>query len=209
LLTGDALGFNRRNRRSGDLFLEPIQIDSPPSRGLAQGTGSSCSSHTHLLAGVGNESPPDFIAHLNPDGMLTPIHILNVAISWGLLVLIWLVQLIIYPGLARIHRDDFVRYHAWYVSRITVVVLPLMTGEVIIAIAWFFLQDGLFYPLFTGGLVLLAWVSTFALQVPIHKRLQAGKDESRIRRLVVTNWIRTAAWSVKAVLVAVFAAGSL
>jgi hypothetical protein len=141
--------------------------------------------------------------------MLTHIHIFNVAVSWGLSILIWLVQIIIYPGLARIPSNDFVNYHAWYVTRITMVVLPLMICEIIIAIAWFFLQNNLFYPIVAGGLIILVWWSTFAFQVPIHKSLQAGKDQSRLRRLVTTNWIRTVAWSLKAVLVVVFAAKSL
>jgi hypothetical protein len=151
----------------------------------------------------------NFITYLSTAGMLTLFHIFNVAISWGLFSLIWLVQIIIYPGLARIPFNEFVNYHAWYITRITMVVLPFMMFEIIIAIAWFFLQDNLFYPVVTGGLVILVWWSTFTLQVPIHKSLQAGKDKSKIRRLVATNWIRTVAWSLKAVIVVVFAAKSL
>jgi hypothetical protein len=141
--------------------------------------------------------------------MLAYIHIFNVAVSWGLLILIWLVQIIIYPGLARIPSKDFVDYHTWYVARITMVVFPLMIGEIIITIALFFLQPGLFYPIVAASLVLVVWCSTFTLQVPIHKSLQASKDESKIRRLVSTNWIRTVAWSLKAVIVATFAVKSL
>ena len=58
-------------------------------------------------------------------------------------------------------------------------------------------------------LVFVVWLSTFALQVPIHNRLKIRKDEILIRRLVVSNWIRTLAWSFKAVLItlAVIASG--
>ena len=141
--------------------------------------------------------------------MLTFIHIFNVAVSWGLFILIWLVQIIIYPGLARIPFNDFVNYHKWYATRITIVVLPLMICEVIIAIAWLLVQDNSFYPIVAGGLIILVWCSTFTLQVPIHKSLRAGKDKSKIRRLVVTNWVRTVAWSLKAIIVIVVAAESL
>jgi hypothetical protein len=46
------------------------------------------------------------------------------------------------------------------------------------------------------GLALLAliWVSTALLQVPAHTRLGRGWDATTHRRLVSTNWIRTAAW---------------
>ena len=42
----------------------------------------------------------------------------NLAVSWGLLILIWLVQLIIYPGFHRISPEGFAAYHLWYVKRI-------------------------------------------------------------------------------------------
>lgn len=141
--------------------------------------------------------------------MLSYLNISNIAISWGLFILIWLVQIIIYPGLTRIPARDFVNYHAWYMVRITTVVLPLMICEVIITIAWFYLQNRLIYPTFAVGLVVVVWLSTFLLQVPIHKRLQAGKDETTIKRLVATNWIRTVAWSLKAVIVTIAAAKSV
>ena len=141
--------------------------------------------------------------------MLSYLNIFNIAISWGLFILIWLVQIIIYPGLTRIPARDFVNYHTWYMVRITTVVFPLMICEVIITIAWLFLQNSLIYATFAAGLVTVVWISTFTLQVPIHRSLQKGKDESKIKRLVATNWIRTAAWSLKAVLVTAIAIKSL
>lgn len=44
----------------------------------------------------------------------------------------------------------------------------------------------------------VVWLSTFLLQVPIHGKLSGVKDDVLIERLVKTNWIRTAAWSIKA-----------
>ena len=52
----------------------------------------------------------------------------------------------------------------------------------------------------SASLVAIVWLSTFVLQVPIHNRLKSGKDERLIRRLVATNWVRTIAWSLKALL---------
>ena len=129
------------------------------------------------------------------------LYLFNVAISWGLLVLIWLVQIVIYPGLERIPSAGFKNYHRWYVTRISIVVLPLMLSEETITIGWLILNDSSLYAEISALMVVIIWLSTFTLQVPIHQRLQAGKDESRIRRLVNSNWIRTIAWSIKAVVV--------
>ena len=130
------------------------------------------------------------------------LYLFNVAVSWGLLSLIWLVQIIIYPGLARIDPGDFVDYHRWYVARITAIVTPLMICEAGVTIAWLWFASVSTYSLASALLVIVVWISTFSLQVPMHKRLQSGKHDARIERLVATNWIRTVAWSLKAIVTA-------
>ena len=141
--------------------------------------------------------------------LLSHLTIFNIAISWGLLLLIWLVQIIIYPGQSRIPSDDFVNYHSWYAVRISAIVLPLMIGEAIITIAWLVWAKVSIYAAVAAGFVVIIWLSTFLLQVPIHKKLRSGKEDSHIKRLLATNWIRTIAWSLKAVWVTVAAVQSI
>jgi hypothetical protein len=124
--------------------------------------------------------------------------IANLSLSWGLMVLIWLVQIIIYPGFIRIPGSEFRQYHAWYMRRIAVIVSPLMVAELTAVAAWLYFQPQARPAYFSAAAVFTVWGSTLALQVPIHRRLQHGKDAALIRRLVATNWIRTAAWSAKA-----------
>jgi hypothetical protein len=126
------------------------------------------------------------------------IVICNIAFSWGLFLLIWLVQIIIYPGFHHIPSSTFVDYHRWYTLKITALVLPLMIGEIIFLGAWWWTCTGKTLPYVATLAVAVVWLSTFKLQVPIHKRLQHGKDKTLIRRLVTTNWLRTAGWSLKA-----------
>jgi len=127
----------------------------------------------------------------------------NLSISWALLILIWLVQLIIYPGFHRISPEEFAVYHRWYVIRISSVVLPLMIAELVLVIWWVLSDNYSSISLSAGFLVIMVWLSTFALQVPIHNQLKTGKEDMLIRRLVATNWIRTAAWSLKAGIVSI------
>jgi hypothetical protein len=65
-----------------------------------------------------------------------------------------------------------------------------------------FRPPGVALPLVVAGDVLIAivWVSTFFVQIPIHAKLLAGYDGALQRRLVVTNWIRTLAWTVRGVI---------
>ena len=134
---------------------------------------------------------------------LSTLDVFNLAVSWGLLSLIWLVQIIIYPGFISIPSKDFAGYHRWYATRIACIVAPLMICEVIITIGWIILDNYAVFPIISIFLVLIIWLSTFVLQVPIHKQLQTGKDDACIKRLVTTNWIRTIAWSLKAIFVTI------
>jgi hypothetical protein len=51
-----------------------------------------------------------------------------------------------------------------------------------------------------AALLLVVWLSTAVLQVPLHATLTKGYDERAIAMLVSTNWIRTVAWSARGVL---------
>lgn len=136
---------------------------------------------------------------------LSQFYVFNLAVSWGLLILIWLVQIIIYPGFRHISSNVFVSYHRWYAFRISVIVIPLMLCEAVLTIAWLSLDDYSLFALISAILIVIIWLSTFMLQVPMHKCLQSGKDRVYISRLVKTNWIRTIAWSLKAIAVTIAA----
>jgi hypothetical protein len=53
----------------------------------------------------------------------------NRVVSFGLIVLIWLVQLVIYPAFASIAPERFARWHARYTRTVTWIVAPLMLGQ--------------------------------------------------------------------------------
>jgi hypothetical protein len=117
-------------------------------------------------------------------------------LSFGLVVLIWLVQLIIYPSFGAIERGRFHLWHAGYTRAVTWVVAPLMFGQVGL-LGWILIVRPGVVVVLAAALVAVAWISTFAIAVPAHERLGAiGPDEALIRRLIATNWIRTAAWSL-------------
>ena len=78
-----------------------------------------------------------------------------------------------------------------------------------ITVGWLILDKVTIFSAVAFFLVVLIWLSTFTLQVPIHKKLQSGKDKTLIRRLLKTNWIRTVAWSMKAVAVTIAAGKAL
>ncbi|WP_069963609.1 hypothetical protein [Lacunisphaera limnophila] len=128
---------------------------------------------------------------------LLPAHLAFTAAMAGVL---WVVQLAVYPLFGAVAPAEFVAYHRRYATRISLVVLPLMLAELGTAAALWL--GGLRGPVFLGSLVLLAvaWISTAALQVPRHRRLAAGYEAATHRRLVLSNWLRTGAWTARVVL---------
>lgn len=113
----------------------------------------------------------------------------------GMGLLIWLVQLIVYPSFAYSSPESFKSWHFRYTGLITIFVLPLMFGQsgIYLASAWL---AGRWHD--WSGVVLVAacWAATFLLSVPCHDGLQKnGFDLAVVQRLVRTNWIRTIAWS--------------
>ena len=62
------------------------------------------------------------------------------------------------------------------------------------------------FPWIGAALVGVVWLSTAFVQVPLHGKLAVRRDLAVASRLVNTNWIRTAAWSLRSVLAAVWAA---
>lgn len=118
---------------------------------------------------------------------------IQLMVDSGLLVLIWLVQLIIYPSFHHLDKNDFKLWHAKYTGVISPIVGPLMLLQGGIEILHVFLQDPRWWRLIAITALLL---STFGLSVPCHRTLQsAGKNTTVIQRLVATNWIRTALWT--------------
>ena len=112
--------------------------------------------------------------------------------------LIWLVQLVHYPGFALVGESSFRDYEAFHVVRITYIVLPAMLLELLSGIALFVFASDRNW-LIIANLVLLGviWLSTAFIQVPLHSQLEAGFSQTTIASLVKTNWIRTIAWTIR------------
>ncbi|MDH4282826.1 MAG: hypothetical protein OEV36_09265 [Myxococcales bacterium] len=130
--------------------------------------------------------------------------LIQVATTWAMTGIIWFVQLVQYPSFGEVDTASFSGFHAHHSTAITVLVAPLMILEAGSAIAFLSapLRVQTPWQIWLGiGLVVLIWASTFLLQVPMHSRLASGFDEGAWRFLLNTNWVRTAAWSARSVLV--------
>lgn len=116
---------------------------------------------------------------------------------------LWVVQLVHYPMLARIAPGQPLRHSAReHAARITPIVAPLMFVEATCA-AWLLVAPPpalRWEPWLGAGLVVALWLLTFGRLVPLHGVLQQTGDVGAVGPLVRWNWPRTALWSARGVL---------
>jgi hypothetical protein len=118
------------------------------------------------------------------------------SINIGLLILIWMVQIIIYPAFHNIEKSSFIDWHNRYTKAISCFVIPLMWIQVILALKIGFTSGFHFWLNLQILCIAIVWLATFLGAVPCHKQLSLGHNPKTIDRLIGYNWIRTVFWSV-------------
>jgi hypothetical protein len=131
-----------------------------------------------------------------------PVLLVQLGSTLFMVGLIWFVQIVHYPLFAAVPESASAAYERAHTERTTWVVIVPMLIELGSAV-WLAALSGEDRALrYLGvGLVGLVWASTFLLQVPMHERLSSGFEASAHARLVLTNWIRTVAWTARGALV--------
>ncbi|MDQ4122774.1 MAG: hypothetical protein M3209_15155 [Acidobacteriota bacterium] len=130
--------------------------------------------------------------------------IVQLATTLSLTGIIWLVQIVHYPLFGFVGDEKYRYFHAAHMNLIAYIVAPLMIIEAISAalLVFYPLMNADFRLLLIGiGLILVIWLSTFFVQVPLHEKFAGGFDADAHLSLVNTNWIRTIAWTLRTALV--------
>ena len=125
---------------------------------------------------------------------------------------IWFVQVVHYPLFSRIGPEKFSLYSEAHSRLTTYVVGPPMLVEALTALLLVFQRpEGvpLAAALIGLALVVAVWLSTALLQVPRHTTLGSGFDRRAWSGLVLSNWVRTVAWSARGGLVLWMAARAI
>ena len=127
--------------------------------------------------------------------------IAQVVASVGMFGVIWVMQLVHYPLMRFAAGPQFARFETEHQRRISMVVGPLMAVEGICVLAFLFAPPaGLTWwlPWLGAGAEAVAIGTTAFVSAPLHSRLNAHFDAPTLDRLIGTNWIRTAAWTLRA-----------
>lgn len=140
--------------------------------------------------------------------MTTFLLLTNALCTFFLLGVIVMVQLVHYPLFLKVGSAEFAEYHARHTTMMGFVAVPMLLE--LGSSAALALRSGLSSLEGLGLiLVIVIWISTFGIQVPLHKKLSRDFDRSAIQRLVRTNWIRTLAWGARSILLIILIANRL
>ena len=120
----------------------------------------------------------------------------------GMLVVLWMVQLVIYPSFLSLEGSKLIDWHKTYTFRVSFIIIPFMFTQLGCAVV-FAVREGRMTDWLVLALVLLCWALTFFISLPLHHKISQGDLSPETRcRLISTNWPRTLLWT------AIFVAGN-
>ena len=137
------------------------------------------------------------------DDLLLQVHLVATAVLAGM---VWVVQLVVYPAFRTAGPTAaWPAYHRRHTSAMaTVIALPWAVQGLTVALLLLRRPGPLV--LLTAVLAAVTVLVTVAVSVPLHGRLAEAYDDDLARRLIGTNWWRTAAWTAGTCCAAVLAA---
>ncbi len=124
------------------------------------------------------------------------VELLRILFDFGLVVLIWLVQLTIYPAFQFYQKENLLKWHQKYTFGISIVVIPLMFGQLILTTIQLFKEQNTF-TVISIILIVLVWAITFSQFMPMHSKIAKGESSNALlQKLTNLNWLRTSIWSL-------------
>ena len=121
----------------------------------------------------------------------------NFFISAFMFGLILTTQIVSYPMFLNVEKN-FSVYHMNYVNKISTIAAPFMIIEFSLSLIFVFLI-GSYTSISSFLIMVLIFLCTFFIQVPIHEKLKNSFNISLCNRLIKTNWIRVFLWLFKCV----------
>jgi len=113
---------------------------------------------------------------------------IRISVDSGLFVLIWLVQVIIYPSFLHVDREKLNYWHQVYTRKILYFVAPLMFIQTGVIALQFLFNPFIF--LLDGLLLAMVWINTFFIAIPIHNAIDREEriDANILKLLQVNRW---------------------
>ena len=131
---------------------------------------------------------------LNNDNIVINIHFASTAVMVGV---IWVIQLLHYPTFHYIEKNNYSQFQKFHMNRISYIVIPAMVIEMLSGIMLVIINDDF---IISFSFLVCIWIITFVFFTNIHQRLLSKYENTAVEKLVNLNWIRTAFWTVRLVI---------
>ena len=124
--------------------------------------------------------------------------LLNLFISSFMFGVIIVTQIVNYPLLLDFFKSDLKILHKSYVNKISIIVIPFMLLELFVAL--YLVYNEIYLSYTNLGLLIIIYLSTFFIQVPIHDKIKYNANKILLKKLILSNWIRTFSWLLKSII---------
>lgn len=114
------------------------------------------------------------------------IEITRLLLDFGLCILIWMVQLIVYPSFLFFSFNNLFTWHKTYTKAIALIVIPLMLGQLGIVIYQVFLVQNI-YTLVSIVFVVFLWGITLLKFAPMHQQISKGNTQIQLLKNISPN----------------------
>jgi hypothetical protein len=114
------------------------------------------------------------------------LDLVQVLVDFGLVVLIGMVQIIIYPSFLYYKSDSLRIWHKIYTGKITLIVAPLMIAQIGLA-TYLLIDRGAFSMAEVCALVVIAinWLLTMFIFIPLHEQIDKTPEDHKVQHQLV------------------------
>ncbi len=122
---------------------------------------------------------------------------INIFSNIYLIAISIMVQFIIYPSFKNYSQSTFKSFHRGYTKKMLFIVGPIMILE-LLSTLYLAIKNSFFFP---TSIIVLIWLITFFLIVPVHKSLNSSFNIRTHKKLLRLNFIRSTFWVLKLLLI--------
>ncbi len=124
------------------------------------------------------------------------LDLFRLLVDFGFFVLIWAVQLVIYPSFNFYSKENLYIWHNSCTVRVSFIVVPIMLSQLILAsVQLYKIQD--WYTILSMLIIIALWLLTFLIFVPLHQSIDKNQPiKNACAKLVSKNWMRTVLWTL-------------
>jgi hypothetical protein len=124
--------------------------------------------------------------------LMSFLDLVQLLVDFGLVILIIMVQIIIYPSFLYYKSESLSIWHDIYTGKITLIVAPLMIAQLGLA-AYLLIDRSVFSVIEILALIVIAmnWLLTMFKFIPLHEQIDKTPDDRKVQhQLVRLNGMR-------------------